>query len=75
MIEFVYTIFFFILALEVAIFGFLNLPSPKGWKGAVVKFINTNQSIRKFLKVHLWLMMVAAFFLYDCFSSEEKLKK
>jgi hypothetical protein len=73
MIEFIYPVFFWILVIEVAIFSFLNLPSPKGWKGAVVKFINTNIYVKKFLKVHLWICLLALFFFYDSYTTEQKL--
>ena len=75
MIEFIYPVFFWILVLEVAIFCFLNLPSPRGWKGAVVKFINTNVYVKKFLKVHFWLCLIACFFFYDCYQTEARYKK
>ena len=75
MIEFIYPVFFWILVLEVAIFCFLNLPSPRGWKGAVVKFINTNVYAKKFLKVHFWLCLIACFFFYDCYQTEARYKK
>ena len=73
MIEFIYPVFFWILVIEVAIFSFLNLHSPKGWKGAVVKFINTNIYVKKFLKVHLWICLLALFFFYDSYTTEQKL--
>ena len=73
MIEFIYPVFFFFFVIEVAIFSFLNLPSPKGWKGAVVKFINTNIYVKKFLKVHLWICLLALFFFYDSYTTEQKL--
>jgi hypothetical protein len=73
MIEFIYPVFFWILVIEVAIFSFLNLPSPKGWKGTVVKFINTNIYVKKFLKVHLWICLLALFFFYDSYTTEQKL--
>lgn len=75
MIEFIYPVFFWILVIEVAIFSFLNLPSPKGWKGAVVKFVNTNIYVKKFLKVHLWICLLALFFFYDSYTTEQKLGK
>jgi hypothetical protein len=75
MIEFIYPVFFWILVIEVAIFSFLNLPSPKGWKGTVVKFINTNIYVKKFLKVHLWICLLALFFFYDSYTTEQKLGK
>ena len=75
MLELVYILFFWILVIEVAIFSFLNLPSPRGWKGAVVKFLNTNPNIRKFLKIHLWLCIIALVFFFDSYTSEAKYKK
>ena len=75
MIEFIYPIFFWILVAEVVLFCFLNLPSPKGWKGAVVKFINTNRQVQKFLKFHLWICSAALFFFYDCYTTEIKYKE
>ncbi len=73
--QFVYILFFWILVLEVILFSFLNLPSPRGWKGAVVKFLNTNKGIKKFLKVHFWLCIIALVFFFDAYSSEQKYKQ
>lgn len=75
MIEFIYPVFFWILVLEVFIFCFLNLPSPKGWKGAVVRFVNTNKYVKQFLKVHFWICFLALFFFYDSYNTEQKLSK
>ena len=69
MIEFIYPVFFWILVAEVMLFSFLNMPSPRGWKAAVVRFINTNFYVQKFLKMHLWLCIAALFFFYDCYTS------
>jgi hypothetical protein len=59
----------------VLLFSFLNLPSPRGWKGAVVNFINTNLFVQKILKLHLWLCIAALFFFYDCYTTEARFKK
>jgi hypothetical protein len=75
MIEFIYPVFFWFLVVEVVLFSFLNLPSPKGWKGAVVNFLNTNIYVQKILKAHLWLCITALFFFYDCYTTEARFKK
>lgn len=72
MFELVYTLFFFVLILEVVVFLFLNLPTPRGWKGVIIRFLNTNKHIRTLMRGHLGLCLIAAFFMYDCYRQEKK---
>jgi hypothetical protein len=65
MLEFIYILFFWILVLEIVVFLFLNMPSPKGWKGPVIRFLTTNKTVKQLLKIHLGLCVVAAFFFWD----------
>ncbi len=37
----------------------------------MIRYINTNKYIRKFLRYHLWLCMVAAIFFYDSYRTEQ----
>jgi hypothetical protein len=72
MIQFIYPFFFWILVLQVLLFCFLNLPTPHGWKGAVSKFLTTNPKVRKLLKLHIWICLVALIFFYDSYTTEQK---
>jgi len=67
MFDLVYSVFFMILLLEVGLFLFMNLPTPKGWKGKIVKFLNTNKSIKTIMKVHLGCCLLSAIFFMDCY--------
>jgi hypothetical protein len=70
MIEFIYVIFFWLIVLQVGIFAFLNVPSPASWRATLIMFINTNKYIRVFLRYHLWLCIISAFFFYDSYGTE-----
>lgn len=74
MFELIYSIFFLVLIAEVVIFLFLTLPTPKGWKGKVVNFLNTNHSVQYLRKVHLGFCVIAALFLWDSLSNTAKFK-
>lgn len=74
MFELIYSIFFVVLIVEVVIFLFLTLPTPKGWKGIVVNFLNTNRSVQYLRKVHLGFCVIAALFLWDSLSNTAKFK-
>lgn len=71
MIEFIYVVFFWLIVVQVAIFAFLNIPSPVGWRATLIRFINTNSYIRVFLRYHLWLCIISAFFFYDSYGTEK----
>lgn len=66
MIEAVYYVFFWILIFEVAVFCFLNLPTPRGWKGKIVNFLTTSKAMNMIMKIHLGCCFLAAIFYYDC---------
>lgn len=66
MFEVAYTLFFFVFILEVAIFLFLNMPTPRGWKAVVIKFLNTNPKVKTILKAQIGFCVLAAFFLVNC---------
>lgn len=72
MFEIIYSIFFVVLVAEVLVFLFLTLPSPKGWKGSVVHFLNTNASVQYLRKAHLGFCLIAALFLWDSISNTSK---
>lgn len=72
MFELIYSIFFLVLIVEVVVFLFLTLPTPKGWKGKVVNFLNTNHSVQYVRKVHLGFCVIAALFLWDSLSNTSK---
>jgi len=72
MFELIYTGFFFVLVFEVLLFLFLNLPTPTGWKGAVVNFLSKNQKVKILLKVHLGCCILSALFFVDCMNRETK---
>jgi energy-converting hydrogenase Eha subunit F len=64
-----------VLVLEVIIFVFLSLPTPKGWKAKITNFLNNNKSIKNIMKVHLGLCLIAGLFLFDCYNQGSKFKK
>jgi hypothetical protein len=53
---------------------FLNLPSPKGWKGAVVKYLTSSNAVKNLIKGHLIICSLAAIFFYDCMRTENKFR-
>jgi hypothetical protein len=67
MIEAIYAIFFWILVLEVLVFMFLNMPTPRGWKAKVIKFLIHNKTLKTIMKIHLGCCFIAALFFYDCY--------
>jgi len=72
MFEVAYTLFFFVLVLEVALFLFLNMPTPRGWKSVVVKFLNTNPTVKTILRAQVGFCVIAALFLVNCQSQERR---
>lgn len=72
MFELIYTIFFVVLIAEVLVFLFLTLPTPRGWKGTVVNFLNTNPSVQNIRRAHLGFCVIAALFLWDSISNSSK---
>jgi hypothetical protein len=60
------------LVAEVLVFLFLTLPTPKGWKGVVVNFLNTNPKVQSLRKLHLGFCLIAALFLWDSLSNSSK---
>lgn len=65
MIEFIYIIFFWFLILEVTVFVLLNIPTPHGFKGKIVRFLTTNKTVWMIMKIHLAACIIAAFFFFD----------
>jgi hypothetical protein len=72
MFELIYSGFFLVLLAEVVLFMFLNLPTPKGWKSKIIKFLNTNKSVKTVMKVHLGLCVISGLFFIDCMNKETK---
>ena len=64
-------VFFWLIVLQVAVFGFLNIPSPVSWRAKLIKFISTNTYVRIILRYHLWLCIISAFFFYDMYGTEK----
>ena len=75
MFEIIYSIFFVVLVAEVVLFLFLTLPTPRGWKGTVVNFLNTNTTVQTIRKAHLGFCLIAAFFLWDSTSSGNQFRE
>jgi hypothetical protein len=75
MFEIIYSIFLVVLIAEVLIFLFLTLPTPRGWKGKVVNFLNTNAAVQTLRKVHLAFCLIAAFFLWDSMNSSKQFRE
>jgi hypothetical protein len=72
MFEVAYLLFFFILCLEVVLFLFLNLPTPRGWKSVVVRFINTNPHVATIIRAHIGLCIIAGVFYFNCYHEESR---
>ena len=72
MFEVAYSLFFFVLMAEVTFFLFLNVPTPRGWKAVVVKFLNTNPTVKTILRAQIGLCLIAALFLVNCQSQERR---
>jgi hypothetical protein len=72
MFELIYTAFLWVLVAEVVVFLFLTLPTPRGWKGVVVNFLNTNKSVQYLRKAHLGFCVIACLFLWESFNSGSK---
>lgn len=70
MIEAVYVVFFWILVLEVIVFCFLNMPTPRGWKSKVIKVLTTSATVKTLMKIHLGCCLLAGLFFYDCYRTE-----
>jgi hypothetical protein len=75
MFEIIYSIFFAVLIAEVVVFLFLTLPTPRGWKGTVVTFLNTNHTVQTIRKAHLGFCVIAAFFLWDSMNSSTQFRE
>ena len=72
MFDFIYTGFFLALVAEALLFAFLTLPTPRGWKGKVVNFLNTSKSVHALRKMHLMFCLIALIFLFQAYSNQEK---
>lgn len=72
MFDLIYSAFFFVLLAEGLIFMFLTLPTPRGWKGKVVSFLNTNQSVKSLKKIHLGFCILVFIFLLQSYGSQDK---
>ena len=70
MIDAVYVVFFWILVVEVAIFCFINLPTPRGWKGKLINFLTSSTKMRTFMKIHFGLCLLAGLFFLDLSGTE-----
>ena len=75
MFDLIYSAFFLVLLLEVAIFLFLTLPTPRGWKGKVVGFLNTSKSVDTLKHLHMGFCIIALIFLYQAYNSQQKFIK
>jgi hypothetical protein len=75
MFEIIYSIFFVVLVAEVVVFLFLTLPTPRGWKGTVINFLNGNPTVQTIRKAHLGFCVIAAFFLWDSMNSGHKFRE
>ena len=72
MFELIYTAFLWVLVAEVVVFLFLTLPTPRGWKGTVISFLNTNKSVQHLRKAHLGFCIIACLFLWESLNSGAK---
>ena len=72
MFELIYTAFLWVLVAEVVVFLFLTLPTPRGWKGTVIGFLNTNKSVQYIRKAHLGFCIIACLFLWESLNSGAK---
>jgi hypothetical protein len=67
MFEVAYSLFAIGLFIEVLVFLLLNLPTPKGWKGKIVKFLTSNKHMKIILKAQIALCLMACVFLADSY--------
>lgn len=56
------------------VFLFLNIPTPKGWKGKIVKFLHSNEQVKAIIKAQMGICLLAALFLVDSYRQESKLR-
>lgn len=70
MIDAVYMLFLWALALESVVFILLNIPTPRGIKGKMVNFLSTNKIVGYLMYAHLVFCVLALFFYFDL-SQEE----
>jgi hypothetical protein len=72
MFEIVYLVFYYIMIFEVAIFLFLTLPIPKGWKAAIFSRISNSTFIKSLIKIQIIICLIAVVFYFDSNSTERK---
>lgn len=65
MFQFIYSLFFLILLIEIAVFLFLNLPVPKGWKQYFFEEVISNENIKKIIKIQIGICIISLFFYLD----------
>ena len=67
--------FFFGLIVEVVLFLFLNLPTPRGWKSVIVRFLNTNPKVKSIMRAHLGFCLLAGVFFFNLHREENKYRE
>ena len=65
--ELIYIIFSGYLVIQVLFFLFLNLPTPAGVKGKVVKFLSTSVRVQAILGIHALFTLIAIVLYADCY--------
>jgi hypothetical protein len=71
MLDIIFPIFAYILAIEVILFLFLTLPFPKRFKAKIVKTVLGSSVMRKVMWLHLAICIVAGLFYADLQQSEK----
>ena len=71
MFDLIYLAFFLLMAAEILLFLFLNLPFPKTWKGGVFEQLAGSKAAKTAFKVQLVLCIMVLFFFVDLHRTEQ----
>ena len=56
------------------VFLLLNIPTPKGWKGKLVKFLGSSELVKNIVKAQVGFCLLAGLFFVDSYLQESKFK-
>ena len=75
MFDLIYMGFFLLMAGEVILFVFLNLPFPKTWKSGIFEQLAHSKAAKTAFKVQLVLCLLVVFFFVDLHRTEDMYQK
>ena len=75
MFDLIYMGFFLLMAGEVILFVFLNLPFPKTWKSGIFEQLAHSKVAKTAFKVQLVLCLLVVFFFVDLHRTEDMYQK